>query len=199
VPRRFPNTDIAPHQLRPLLRSALSPGERLIAWGVGAEHPPASTALFRIAITAIPMVGLALSAAVGGPRHRLLLLTDQRLLILSGEARDLRHPGAAIATDASLGALTVKVGSLGMSYLISTPGRQPLSLAIDPKQSRPTERLCFALTMMDPERADSVARLMPGAAPILALGYLDDADPPASDVPSEAEAVDPSIFTDPQS
>ena len=169
MPRQFSNLPYGPLALRPLLRRTLLPGERLIGWASVQGSSPACLTLFRTALAILPLIGPVLGSMAGaalGPQRRLLLLTDRRLLMLCADARAVSGAEGAIMHQAPLEAVVVRTAMWGMSFVILIPGMRSFPTSIDPNQSRPAERLCRALALMDPRLAEVAGarehRLAPG-------------------------------------
>lgn len=181
-----------PLAIRPLLRHIRQGDEELVGWAIGHERLTASAAFFRIALALLPGIGhllVAVSGLGGGPPRRLLILTDRRLLVFATKRNEIPAMPAvawnaartevavrrgAVIAEMDVGRLTVKVSGLGTAYTMRAGSAPPVSLTIDPRQSRPAARLCQALGMMAPAsgdgdeaKAESAARPREATQPIL--------------------------------
>lgn len=155
--RRFTQLDFGPMRLRAVLRDALQPGERVIGWASVQEQAPTSLAFFRIGLAIMPGIGQVLSLAAGaalGPPRLLMIVTDERLMLVvaapggrSGRVPRLEH-------EFGLGELRVQIGMFGNSFAIATPGRPVKRYDVEPRHSRPAQRLWHALALMDPDAAE---------------------------------------------
>jgi len=103
----FHNTTVRPMAMRALLREAREHGEALVAWGAMETVPDAAASTLKAAIGAIPIVGLAAGGVVFRPRRLAVVVTDQRVFMISGDVRRRGRPDRLLP-DAWLGTLSVR-------------------------------------------------------------------------------------------
>lgn len=93
--------------LRALLREAREHGEALVAWGSMETVPDAAASTLKVAVGAIPIVGMAAGGVVFRPRRLAVVVTDQRVLLISGDVRRRGRPDRLLP-DAWLSTLVVR-------------------------------------------------------------------------------------------
>lgn len=104
-PRRFPHCVFGPYELRPLLRAKLLPGEVLVGWGVVERSAIGPAKTLQVGLSMAPIVGPLLAMAVAHPRHRFIVLTDSRLIVLDAQARSRR--GLHVIAETPIGCVRV--------------------------------------------------------------------------------------------
>ena len=165
--------------MRPALAALREQGHTPIAWAGAVEQSPASLALLRLALITPPCVGHALSMAAAGfgPRPRLFLLTEQSFFIFAELHGPRGERSPALERAVPIEQLDVRVGALGMSFILRLAPAEPArAFAIDPHHSPCATRLCRALTIM----SSNGRNLDPEAE---ALAQLADAQPAAIHAP----------------
>lgn len=107
--RRFPHCAFGPFELRPLLRSKLLPGEVLVGWASVERAAVGVAKSLEVGLSMTPMVGPLLSAALTHPKHRFVLLTDSRVIVLDARKglAGGRGPGLHVVAETPIGALRV--------------------------------------------------------------------------------------------
>ena len=108
----FRDTTVRPMALRALLREAREHGEALVAWGTMETVPDAAVSTLKVALGAIPIVGLAAGGVVFRPRRLVAVVTDQRAMLISGDVRRRGRPDRLLP-DAWLSTLVVRRVSRG--------------------------------------------------------------------------------------
>lgn len=83
----FRNTSVRPMQLRAILREAREHGEAVVAWGSVETTPDPAMSTLAIAAGMIPIVGLAAGGALFRAKRFVLILTDERLLVMTADGR----------------------------------------------------------------------------------------------------------------
>lgn len=138
--RNFPNLPYGPYELRPVLRGALKPGERAIAWGTIQEASGLTdflTFTLRWCLVALPgvwgLVGLVVPAALQ-VRTWGAVLTDRRLLLLQPETARFAGGSRGVVAEYGLDSLGVDT----VATLASRPAFGPGAGLVDvPAEEEP--------------------------------------------------------------
>lgn len=150
--RHFSGLSFGPLEVRPWLRSARRPDERLIGWASAEEASGVST-LVRVAMGLLPGIGGAIAAAIFSARVRLIVLSDQRVWILANTPGGPRASGKGVRHEIGLGAVAVTTPDVDHEDEVFTftlhdstihpamPMGKPVSFTIKNRRERPTQRL----------------------------------------------------------
>lgn len=147
-------------RLRRTLRQRIRQGERIVAWGVVERPRSLGAQLLAALVSMTPGIGLILAPAVLRADSRLIVLTDQRLILLRPR-QNSRGLGHGPLKETPLGEVTIRraKGSAGQRGVLelTAPGEPlPLRLVVPDQSSRPAERLKAALDLLASE--ESAAR-----------------------------------------
>ncbi len=105
--RHFTHCAFGPYELRPLLRAKLLPGEVVVGWGAVERSALGPAKTLQIGLGMTPIVGPILAAMLTHPKHRFVVLTDSRVIVLDARARTRR--GLHVIAETPIG--TVRVAS----------------------------------------------------------------------------------------
>lgn len=160
MPRRFPNCAFGPFELRPLLRSKLLPGERVVGWGVVERGASGAALTLQLGLSMAPVIGPLLAAAMMSPKRRFLLLTDSRLLVLDAQASrdDLwrlaldRPTSLRVVAEAPIGVVTVVKTDEPRTFRVALDEHDDAqTVSVSKSRSRAAARLAKALTLLASE------------------------------------------------
>ncbi len=140
----FNRAGYGPLALRDLLRARREPNERLVAWGV-AEIKPARDPGQLLGLLG-PLGWIAGSMTAPAAR-RVVILTDQRLLLLRTGPLGPTPQGLGVIADAPLGSLLIATEDDHFELLSAELGKR-VKLAVKEPRSRDGARLIEALAAL---------------------------------------------------
>lgn len=105
MPRHFTHCAFGPYELRPLLRAKLLPGEVVVGWGAVERSALGPAKTLQLGLSMAPIFGPLLAAMLTHPRHRFVVLTDSRVIILDAKARTRR--GLHVVAETPIGTVRV--------------------------------------------------------------------------------------------
>jgi hypothetical protein len=103
--RHFTHCAFGPYELRPLLRAKLLPGEIVVGWGSVERSAIGPAKTFQLGLSMAPIFGPLLAAMLTHPRHRFVVLTDSRVIVLDARARTRR--GLHVIAETPIGTVRV--------------------------------------------------------------------------------------------
>ncbi len=152
----FRHLEFAPLALRPVLRTHLVPGERVVGWATAHVEQSLSLGLLRLSLYVLPGVGTVVAGLLSSllePERRLMVLTDARLLLVGAD----RTGVVGALEDVDLATVAVSTGRWGITFRIAVDGGKARPWTIDANQSPPARRLHAALVLLAREEAERAA------------------------------------------
>ncbi len=141
VTPEFNRAGYTPLALRRLLRARRDRGERLVAWGVAEVRPAKSPGEL---LGLLGPLGWIAGAVTSSGARRVVVLTDQRLLLLRTGPLGPSPEGLGVVVDAALGVLRVSVKESTFELLSPELGKR-VWLVVSEPGSRDGSRLREAL------------------------------------------------------
>ncbi len=141
VTPEFNRAGYTPLALRGLLRARRDRGERLVAWGVADVRPAKSPGEL---LGLLGPLGWIAGAVTTSGARRVVVLTDQRLLLLRTGPLGPSPEGLGVVVDAALGGLRVSAEASRFELLSPELGRR-IWMVIGESRSRDGSRLREAL------------------------------------------------------
>lgn len=155
--RRFPHCSFGPFALRGLLRAKLLPGEVVVGWGSVERTVVGPARTMMIGLAMAPVFGPLLAAMLTHPKHRFLVVTDSRLIVLDSRRFDQppRRRGRNapsrlhVVAETPIGIVAVRPTAAKRVFRVALDDHDaPQSIEVPKQRGKAAERMLEALRVI---------------------------------------------------
>lgn len=147
MPRRFPHCAFGPFALRTMLRAKLLPGEVVVGWGAVERAAVGPAKSIELGLGMTPIIGPIVVALLAAPKHRFVVLTDLRVIVL--DARVGTRRGPVVIAETPTASMRVSTTVQRRVFRVALDGVDaPQAIGVPKQNSKAAERMLEALIVL---------------------------------------------------
>jgi hypothetical protein len=130
-----------------MLRAKLLPGEVLVGWGAVERAAVGPAKTVQVGLGMAPVVGPLVVALLAAPKHRFVVLTDHRVIVLDARVGSRRGP--IVIAETPIGTMRVSRTMEKRVFRVALDGVDaPQTIGVPKQRSKAAERMLEAMRVL---------------------------------------------------